>query len=35
MNEYAPALMALAVALVLFAMLGYQVWTEKKTQKQS
>ncbi|EDP75086.1 hypothetical protein HG1285_14499 [Hydrogenivirga sp. 128-5-R1-1] len=30
MNEYAPALMALAVALVLFAMLAYQMWTERK-----
>ena len=30
MNEYVPAIMALAVALVLFAMLVYQLWTERK-----
>ena len=35
MNEYAPAMMALVVAIALFAMLGYQVWTERKTQKQA
>ncbi len=35
MSEYAPAIMAVVVALVLFAMLGYQVWTEKKEEAQS
>ena len=32
MKEYAPAIMAVVVALVLFAMLGYQVWTEKREE---
>ncbi len=33
MNEYAPAILALLVAVSMLAMLGYQMWTEKKEKE--
>ena len=30
MNEYAPVILALLAAVSMLAMLGYQIWTEKK-----